>query len=79
MEQSKKLNRYLDRKSDKTIIDIDYISLCDLEALKEGLSDPPHELVVKLKKIFRHLTSEAEVDDYLVKPFLPKAGVPPTV
>ena len=72
VEQATKLNRDLGHESDKTIADIDYISLYDLEELKEGLSDPPQELVVKLKKIFRHVASEAKIDQYLVRPFLPK-------
>jgi len=55
------------------------ISLDELVGLKEGLSDPSQELVVALKKILRRVTSEAEIDKHLVKPFLPTNNLYSTV
>lgn len=72
MEQAKKLPWNLNHKSGKLTADINYVSLSDLKDLKEGLVDPSHELVVALKTLFSHVASEAEINDYLVTPFLPK-------
>ena len=72
MEQTKKLNLDLEHKLDKTIADINYISLNDLEELKEGLSDPSQESANSLKRLFSHIAGEVEIDNYLVKPFCPK-------
>lgn len=68
MAQTKKLNLDLMHGSDKTITDVNY----DLVGLKEGLAGPPQELVVALKKLLKDVASEAEIDEYLVRPFSPK-------
>ena len=70
VEQAKKINWDLTPKSPGIIADNRYISLDDLLGLKEGLSDPPQELVITLKKLLSHVVSETEIDDYLVRPFL---------
>ena len=54
---------------DKKGNDDNYISLSDLEGLKNGTSDPPPELVVSLKYILQGTTNETEIDKYLVQPF----------
>jgi len=72
LNQTKKLNLELLHKSDKTIANISYIPLSDIEKVKEGIADPSEELVEVLKKLFRHIASEAEIEDHLVKPFSDK-------
>jgi len=72
VRQTKKLDLNLMHGSDKTITDINYISLGDLVGLKEGLADPAQELVVTLKELLKDVASEAEIDEYLVKPFGPE-------
>ena len=67
--QATKLNLDLSRTSDKAAADANYISLNDLVGLKEGLTDPTQQLVVALKKLLKSVTSEVEIDEYLVKPF----------
>ncbi len=67
--QATKLNLDLSRISDKAAADANYISLNDLVGLKEGLTDPTQQLVVALKEILKGVTSEVEIDEYLVKPF----------
>ena len=72
LNQAKKLNLELIYKLDETIANISYIPLSDIEKVKEGIADPSEELVEVLKKLFRHIASEAEIEDYLVKPFSDK-------
>ena len=72
LNQTKKLNLEFSHKSDKTIANISYIPLSDIEKVKEGIADPSEELVEVLKKLFRHIASEAEIEDHLVKPFSAK-------
>ncbi len=72
LNQTKKLNWELLHKSDKTIANISYIPLSDIEKVKEGIADPSEELVEMLKKFFHHIASEAEIEDHLVKPFSDK-------
>ena len=69
VELSKILNLDLEHRLDKTINEIDYISLNDLKNLKEGLSDPSQELVSALKKLCSHIASENEINERLVTPF----------
>jgi len=69
MTQATKLNLDLNRTSDKAITDVNYVSLNDLVGLKDGLTDPPQQLVVALKKLLKSVASEVEIDEYLVKPF----------
>lgn len=69
VRQAKKLS-YV---SGKALADVGYISLDELAKLKEGAIGPPPELVNSLKKLFDAIASEAEIDDYLVTPFLPEA------
>lgn len=71
IEKAQKVNQNLNRKLGKRLESINYISLDDLLRLKERLTDPSPELVAALKKLLRHVVSEAEIDDYLVIPFLP--------
>ncbi len=70
--QINKLNLYLDRNADSRTTDYNYISLNDLVELKEGLADPSKELVFSLKTLLKGSVSEAEIDEYLVKPFCDK-------
>ena len=72
LNQTKKLNLELLYKSDKTIANISYIPLSDIEKVKEGIADPSEELVEVLKKLFHLIASEAEIEDHLVKPFSDK-------
>ena len=72
LNQTKKLNLELLHKLDKTIANISYIPLSDIEKVKEGIADPSEELVEMLKKLFHHIASEAEIEDHLVKPFSDK-------
>lgn len=72
LNQTKKLNLEPLHKSDKTIANISYIPLSDIEKVKEGIADPSEELVEMLKKLFHHIASEAENEDRLVKPFSDK-------
>ena len=72
VEQAQKVNQDLNRKRGKRLESINYISLHDLLKLKEGLTDPSPKFVAALKKLLRHAVSEAEIDDYLVMPFLPR-------
>ena len=46
------------------------ISLKELILLKEGLADPSAELVTSLKRLLRGAVTEAEIDAYLVAPFV---------
>ena len=72
LNQTKKLNLEPLHKSDKTIANISYIPLSDIEKVKEGIADPSEELVEMLKKLFHHIASEAEIEGHLVKPFSDK-------
>ena len=72
LSQTKKLNLELLHKSDKTIANISYIPLSDIEKVKEGIADPFEELAEALKKLFRPIASEAEIEDHLIKPFSDK-------
>ena len=65
VEQSKKMNR----TSDEVLKDIDNISLDELTRLREGLIDPSSELVQALKKLSLVVTTEDEINKYLVEPF----------
>jgi hypothetical protein len=49
------------------------ISLADMDKLKRGHADPSRELVVALKNLLHPVVREQEIQDYLVKPFLPKS------
>ena len=69
MTQTKKLNLDLMHGPDETITDVNY----DLVGLKEGPAGPPQELVVALKKLLKDVASEAEIDEYLVRPFSTKS------
>jgi len=71
-EQAKKLRAAPKYKYDKTIDNADFISLDELYRIKKGLADPSPELVSKMKKLLQHVTSESEIDEYLVKPFFSK-------
>jgi hypothetical protein len=78
-ELSKNLNRSLLYKSDRVLDDICYVSLNDLEELKEGLSDPSQELIFLVKKLFSDVASENEIDNYLIKPFVHKTLISLTI
>ena len=69
MRQSEKLNLTLHSDSYKTTTDVNYISLDDIVRLKKGLADPPPELVLALRNLLKGVASEAEIDEYLVRPF----------
>ena len=69
MEKVKNLELHSDYKLSKIANGVDYISLNDLIGLKEGTSDPPPQLVTNLKKLLKGVTSETEIDQYLVQPF----------
>ena len=72
VEQARKVNPGLSYESAKTLADVPYISLDDLVRLKEGRDNPSPELVVALKRLLHPVASEADIDDYPVKPFLPE-------
>ncbi|MFC1875007.1 hypothetical protein ACFLY3_02485 [Chloroflexota bacterium] len=57
-------------RSSKITDFIDYISINDLIELKEGISNPSQQLVTNLKKLLQGATNEAEIDRYLVRPFI---------
>ena len=46
-----------------------YLALDDLDKLRNGLSDPDEQLVLTLKKLLKHVASEAEINKFLVEPF----------
>lgn len=52
------------------LADVNYISLAELVELREGTAEPSKELVTALKKLLNGVASEAEIEDYLVSPFL---------
>ncbi|MFC1915665.1 hypothetical protein ACFLW4_03105 [Chloroflexota bacterium] len=60
-------------QSNKNIEDISYLSLAEIEGLKKGLIDPTEELVVGLKKLLHNVSSEHEINEHLVNPFLVKS------
>ena len=69
MMQANRLYLDLTHRSDKTTTDVEYISLGDLIELKEGLIDPPQQLVLALKKLLKGAALAVEIDKYLVEPF----------
>ena len=72
VEKSRQQNLELRYNSDRRVADVNYVSLDDLKRLKEGLSNPSQELVSTLKKLFSHIASEHETDEYQFTPFLTK-------
>lgn len=72
LNQTRKLPLELLNKSDVTIADISYFPLSDIEEVKAGIADLSEGLVEVLKKLFRHIASEPDIDDHLVKPFSDK-------
>lgn len=72
IEQAKKVNWDPPINSDERLADVFDISLDELKSLKEGLSDPSPKLVVEFRKLFGPVINEAEIDSYLVTPFLTK-------
>jgi len=56
--------------SDKRLAEIFDIPVKDLTSLKEGESDPTPELIAAFKRLLGPTVREAEVDLYLVTPFL---------
>ena len=72
VEKLRQLERDGNYTTDKRINDVNYISLAEIEELKEGITDPTVELVARLKKLLQHVASESEIDEHLVKPFLAK-------
>jgi len=49
-------------KTDKTIEDVNYLSLAEIEDLKNCLTDPTEELVAGLKKLLHSVVSEQEIE-----------------
>ena len=47
------------------------ISLAELDGLKQGLADPSRELVDGFRRFLGPLAGEAEINAYLIEPFLP--------
>ncbi len=72
LNQTRKLPPELLHKSDETIADISYFPLSDIEEVKAGIADLSEGLVELLQKLFRHIASEADNEDLLVKPFSDK-------
>ena len=70
LNQAKKINWNFERSFESSINDVGYISLTDIQELKEGLSNPSPELVATLKILFRRVASQDEIDNHLIKPFL---------
>ena len=58
---------------EKTLTDVSYISLHELVGLREGIIDPSKELVAAFKRVLQGRVSEAEIEEYLVTPFLSEA------
>ncbi len=56
--------------SDRKLTDALDIPVTELHSLKEGISDPSDKMVKEFKKLVCPLTSESEVENYLVEPFL---------
>ena len=46
-----------------------YISLEEIIKLKEGISDPSEMLVTQLKELFKHVSTEEDIYNNLIKPF----------
>ncbi len=70
LKKAKELGFAYNYRLSKIGNDIDYISLNDLIELKEGASDPPQQLVNSLRKLLQGTSSEAEIDKYLIQPFI---------
>jgi hypothetical protein len=49
------------------------IPLAEIDKLREGITDPSEALIVALKTLLHHTTSESEIEEILVKPFLLKS------
>ena len=45
-------------------------SLGKIDKLKNGYTDPSEELAAALKTLLKHVTSEGEIEEFPVKPFL---------
>ena len=65
-----KANQDLSHRPGQMLADVNYISLAELVKLGEGTADPSKQLVTALKKLLNSVASEAEIEDYLVNPFL---------
>ena len=70
LNQTRKPPLELLHKSDKTIAAISCFPLSDIEEVKAGIADLFEGLVAALQKLFRHIASETDIEDHLVKPFL---------
>jgi len=56
--------------SDKRLAELFDIPVGDLTSLKEGELDPSPKLIAQFKRLLGPTTREAEIDSYLVTPFL---------
>ena len=63
----------ISHNADQAIDVANVISLAELYKLKSGDTDPSSEFVIGLKALLRHVASESEIEEYLVKPFLSKS------
>ena len=66
----KQLNWIPPIDSDIRLADALDIPVSELDSLKKGISDPSDKMVKEFKKLVCPLTSEREVENYLVIPFL---------
>ncbi len=72
IERIRQVNQALGHEPEKILADVGNISLDDLMQLREGISDPPRELVDALKRLLSAVASDTEIDEYLVTPFAPE-------
>ena len=66
-------DRRLSYNAVKSLDATSVISLAEIDKLKNGYTDLSEELVAALKTLLQHVTSEGEIEEYLVKPFLTKS------
>jgi len=73
LEKLKELNWNIQREMDRSIDDVSFLSLADIEGLKKGVSDPSEELVSGLKKLLHNVADESEIEQHLFRPFMSKS------
>ena len=82
IEKRRKAFNYIVNQAKKLHLDISkipyadtnisgYISLEEIIQLKEGVADPSETLIKQLKELFRHVSSEEDIYNNLIKPFKP--------
>ena len=66
--QAKKVNWSPPIDSDARLAETLNIPIDEVNSLKKGLSDPSAKLITTFKNLVYKMTSETEIDSFLVKP-----------